>query len=405
MSIGLKEPSDLIAIDGIRLATARAGLYKTVRDDLTLIEISESSTASAVFTRNQFCAAPVRLARAHLDTCSPRLCLINAGNANAGTGSAGINDAIDCCRELSDRKKIRLEEVLPFSTGVIGERLPVEKIIKTIPSCLETLSEDNWLNGAKAIMTTDTIAKGISKKITINGRQINITGIAKGSGMIRPDMATMLAFIGTDALIDQGILDSLLRDIVNKSFNRITVDGDTSTNDACLLIATGKSQVEITTQDEQGFAAFEVAMTGVMQDLARSIIRDGEGISKFVTVDVNGGNNSQECLKVAYNIAHSPLVKTAIFASDPNWGRILAAIGRTDIPALNVEQIDIQLNQVFIVKQGEIDINYSEEKGQQAMNSDELVITVNLHRGDASEKIWTTDLSYEYVKINAEYRT
>lgn len=406
MSVALLSPDKLLPVAGIRLAACSVGIYGTDRTDLALIEIAEGSECSAVFTNNAFCAAPVSIAREHLDLANPRYCLINAGNANAGTGTRGYNDAADCCHILAKRSAVSTNSILPFSTGVIGEYLPVDKITSGIPKLYSILDADKWLDAANAMMTTDTIAKGISESIDINGESITITGIAKGSGMICPDMATMLAFIATDAKIDKALLDEILTEAVHHSFNRITVDGDTSTNDACVLIATGKSDATLFTDyDDQNTRQLREAIRKVSIYLAQSIIRDGEGATKFVTLEVTEGRNEEECMNVAYAVAHSPLVKTALFASDPNWGRILAVVGRSGPNELEIAKISIYINGLCIVSKGEKATDYTEPAGQQAMSSDDIHIRISMARGDAKYTVWTSDLSYDYVKINAEYRT
>ncbi|MCG8324426.1 MAG: bifunctional glutamate N-acetyltransferase/amino-acid acetyltransferase ArgJ [Thiotrichales bacterium] len=405
MSVGLAEPQELLTVDGIRLATASAGLYESGRDDVLLIEFPEDSAVTAVFTRNRFAAAPVTVAREHLAAAASRYCLVNAGNANAGTGNPGIDDARHLCNELAARAGCKADQVLPFSTGVIGERLPVAGIKPVIADCLAGLDAGAWLQGARAIMTTDTRAKGVSRQLTVAGETITVTGIAKGAGMIRPDMATMLAFIGTDTGIDQALLDRLLREAVDASFNRITVDGDTSTNDACLLIATGKSPVSIRHADDESFGKFRDILVELCCQLAQSIVRDGEGATKFVTIRVEQAQSQTECLQLAYTVAHSPLVKTALFASDPNWGRILAAVGRSGLDTLDINAVEIYLNSLCIVRDGGVSREYTEEKGQAAMQEDEITIRIVLNRGTVADQIWTTDLSHDYVRINAEYRT
>ncbi len=404
MSVGLSEPQSLAAIAGIRLAGTSAGIYRQPRTDVFLMEIAPGSSAAAVFTRNRFSAAPVELAKAHLRGQAPRFCLVNSGNANAGTGAAGLADAQACCGHVAQLAGCDVEEVLPFSTGVIGQRLPVENICQAAGRCFDGLTADGWLECARAMMTTDTVAKGISDTLVLGGTELTITGIAKGSGMIRPDMATMLAFVATDAAVDPALLQQWLQAGMEKSFNRITVDGDTSTNDACLLIATGKSGVQIQA-DTPDCGKFRDSLDKVLGFLARAIVRDGEGASKFVTIRVEQGVDRQECLKVAYAIAHSPLVKTAVFASDPNWGRILAAVGRAGIDDLDVSAVEIYLDDVCIVEQGGISASYTEAQGQSVMAGDEILIRVVLNRGVAGELVWTSDLSYDYVRINAEYRT
>lgn len=404
MAVGLTEPTGLYPVAGIKLAACSAGLYAGERLDLALLSLAEGSSCAAVFTRNQFCAAPVDVARRHLQETPPGYLLINAGNANAGTGERGKQDAVRLCQSLAALAGCPATSVLPFSTGVIGEYLPVDRVLEKIPELYASLAEDNWLPAARAIMTTDTVAKAVSRKVTIDGRDVTITGIAKGSGMIRPDMATMLAFITTDVTAGQRILDQVLSNAVEKSFNRISVDGDTSTNDACILAATGQGHCVID-GDSHSLVAFSEAVSAVCVELAQAIVRDGEGATKFITVEVNQGRTRQECLQAAYAIANSPLIKTAFFASDPNWGRILAAIGRAGIEGLNIERVAIFLNDMCIVEGGMRSAGYSEDAGRQIMQQDEILIRVELHRGEVSEIVWTCDLSHEYVRINAEYRT
>ncbi len=404
MAIGLNELPTLYPVDGIRLAVAQAGVCYQGRYDVVLIACDEGTRCAGVYTQNAFCAAPVVIAKQHMANASTRALLINSGNANAGTGDAGMAAAHACCSSTAEALSCQAEQVLPFSTGVIGELLPAEKIQAVLPALASQLDEDQWTAAARAIMTTDTVAKGASVKINIAGKPVTLTGIAKGSGMIRPDMATMLGFIATDAVIEQGLLQDCLKQAVEPSFNRITVDGDTSTNDACMLLASGKSGVEVAV-DSDGYQQFVDTLNALCLQLAQSIIRDGEGVTKFISIVVEQGANQQECLDVAYTIAHSPLVKTAFFASDPNWGRILAAIGRAGLDQLAVDDIAIYLDDVCIVEQGGRAGSYTEEQGQTVMSQEEITIRVCLGRGQASETVWTTDLSYDYVKINAEYRT
>jgi len=356
-----------------------------------------------VFTQNAFCAAPVIVAREHLSQEQPVCLLINTGNANAGTGEAGIHDARLCCESVAKQAGCVPRAVLPFSTGVIGESLPVEKILAGIPDALAQLDEHGWAAAATGILTTDTVPKGASEKIEIDGQAVTITGIAKGAGMIRPDMATMLAFIATDANIGRDSLQDCLSHAVGRSFNRITVDGDTSTNDACVLVATGKGMA--LEPGTQGYTQFSEALTDICARLARAIVRDGEGATRFVTIAVEEGGTTDECLQLAYTIAHSPLVKTALFAGDPNWGRILAAVGRAGLADLDLSQIEIYLDEVCIVRGGGRAADYTEAAGQQVMDRKEVTIRVVLNRGACNEAVWTCDLSYDYVKINAEYRT
>jgi glutamate N-acetyltransferase/amino-acid N-acetyltransferase len=406
MSVGLTQPVALKPVAGIRLGTAAAGIKYTDHQDLVLIEIEPGSQCAAVFTRNAFCAAPVQLAREHLAKTTPRYLVINSGNANAGTGAAGRQSAQASCDAVAVTVGCEPAQVLPFSTGVIGEPLPVAKITAALPRAQAVLAEDNWLPAARAIMTTDTIAKAVSKTLSIAGAEVTITGMAKGSGMIRPDMATMLAFIATDAAVTDNVLDACLRDAVASSFNRITVDGDTSTNDACVLMATGQAgNALIIDTHSEAYASLFSAVSAVCSELAQAIIRDGEGATRFITVDVVAGGTEQESEAVAYTIAHSPLVKTALFAGDPNWGRILAAVGRAGLSDLDISAVNLYLDDVCIVRNGGRDPAYTEAQGQKVMSQSEITIKVSLGRGDASVRVWTCDLSYDYVRINAEYRS
>lgn len=394
----------MLPVKGIRLGTVEAGIRYADRRDLVVIEMAEGSRCAAVFTRNVFCAAPVQLARAHLQQTSPRYLLINTGNANAGTGEQGLLNAERSCEVLAQRVACTPQQVLPFSTGVIGEQLPMPVLEAGIQPALGTLDVDGWEAAAHGILTTDTVTKTCSRQMQVNGKTITLTGIAKGSGMIRPDMATMLSFIATDVDIEVKLLQDALRLAVDKSFNRITVDGDTSTNDACVLMATGCSGVSLAATDS-AWSDFCQMLVELCVELAQAIIRDGEGATKFVTVTVAGGANSVECLAVADAIAHSPLVKTALFASDPNWGRILAAVGRAGVDDLDIARVDLYLGDVRIVCGGDPDPGYSEEQGQQVMSQDEITIRVDLGRGEVEESMWTCDFSYDYVRINAEYRS
>lgn len=393
-------------VAGVRLGVAQAGIKRSDHDDLVVVELAEGTHTGAVFTQNAFRAAPVTIAEAHLsaDGAQPRYLLINTGNANAGTGDAGISVAIACSEALARLTETETEQVLPFSTGVIGELLSAERISAALPAALDDLSDAGWQRAAGAILTTDTRAKLRSVEVELDGQRCTITGIAKGAGMICPNMATMLAFVATDAAIDAALLDSLLKSAVSVSFNRITVDGDTSTNDAVTLSATGQSGIEITAGSEHA-EYFAQALTTLMIELAQDIVRDGEGASKFVEIRVTGGESEGACDQVARTVAHSPLVKTALFASDPNWGRILAAIGRAGLEDLDTDAVSIRLNGVLIAEHGARADSYTEEKGQEAMSPEDLVIEIALKRGDAEAVIWTTDLSYDYVRINAEYRT
>jgi len=398
----------LDVINGLRLGTVSAGIKTEGRKDLVLIELSTGTQCAAVFTQNAFCAAPVTVAKAHLlaSNAGARYLLINTGNANAGTGDPGIQASRACCAAVADAAGVDLENVLPFSTGVIGEPLPVEKITRAIPRAFAELSEQGWRDAAEGILTTDTVPKGMSVRFSCEGRDYTVTGIAKGAGMIRPNMATMLAYIATDMSVDETRLNQILSVAVESSFNRITVDGDTSTNDACVLMATGAAGNELVEDSSSPLcSALENAVEEVCVTLAQALVRDGEGASKFVTVAVNGGATSEECLDVAYTVAHSPLVKTALFASDPNWGRLLAAIGRAGLSELDVDLISVYLNDVLIAENGCRAASYTEQLGVTAMEPGDIVIRIELQRGDSSEQVWTTDLSYDYVRINAEYRT
>ncbi|MGD8884825.1 MAG: bifunctional glutamate N-acetyltransferase/amino-acid acetyltransferase ArgJ [Gammaproteobacteria bacterium] len=401
-----QECSALQAVAGVRVGTAAAGIKYQGRDDLLLMEITEDAEVAAVFTRNAFCAAPVVVAREHIAKSTPRYLLINAGNANAGTGQQGIDDSERCCDAVSELMQCQSEAVLPFSTGVIGEYLPVDRMVENLPQAIGQLEENVWPSAANAIMTTDTVPKGVSRSAVIDGHKVTVSGIAKGAGMVCPNMATLLSFVACDAALSNGLLQQLLKQAVEKTFNRITVDGDTSTNDACVLIATGQSGLPlIHSSDHPAYAQLLQLVTDVLEFLARAIIRDAEGATKLVNVTVKQGKEVSECETVAYTIAHSPLVKTALFASDPNWGRILAAVGRAGIADFEIDKVNIELNGVRIVTAGGRDNGYTEEQGKQAMAQDEIAIEVDLGRGDAEANIWTCDLSYDYVKINAEYRT
>ncbi|WP_300128033.1 bifunctional glutamate N-acetyltransferase/amino-acid acetyltransferase ArgJ [Immundisolibacter sp.] len=405
MAVRLAPPPPLAPIAGVRLATAAAGVRKAGREDLVLLELAVGSTCAAVFTQNAFCAAPVTLAKRHLAGTAPRYLLINSGNANAGTGAAGIEAALACCAALAGAAGCPTEAVLPFSTGVIGEPLPVERITAALPALHGALAADAWNAAAQAIMTTDTVAKGSSVCVSTAAGDITVTGIAKGSGMIHPNMATMLAYVATDAAVPRGLLQRCLERAVAGSFNAITVDGDTSTNDACVLMATGQGPVRVDDLDDAAGQALQEAVEAVCRTLAQAIVRDGEGATKFITVRVGGGRDTAECRQVAYAIARSPLVKTAFFASDPNWGRILAAIGYAGVPQLAIEGVTVHLGDTCIVRGGARDPDYTEAQGQAVMAKDEITVQVALGRGPAEATVWTCDFSYDYVRINAEYRS
>ena len=405
MAVNLPPLPPLHPVAGIRLGTTRATIRKPDRRDLVVIECAPGTLAAAVFTKNRFCAAPVTLARAHLAQALPRALVINTGFANAGTGAEGLDDARRSCAALATVLNCTAHEVLPFSTGVIGDRLPVERVIAGLPGCLGALNERGWEEAAHGIMTTDTLPKGSSRRLTIDGKVVTVTGIAKGSGMICPNMATLLAFVATDAAVPLAILQQVLSTAADESFNCISVDGDTSTNDACVLLATGKSGVEIGAAQGAAYDAFYGAVLGVLAELAQAVVRDAEGATKFITIDVVQGASQADCLEVAHTIAHSPLVKTAFFASDPNWGRILAAVGRARIPQLHVDRVAIYLDDVCIVRNGARAAEYREARGQAVMAKAEIRLRVDLGDGTASARLWTCDLSHEYVRINAEYRS
>ncbi len=406
MAVGLKHITVLENVAGIKLGSAAADIRYQDRDDLLVILADEGSRFAGVFTQNKFSAAPVVISRRHLQGFEPRACLVNAGNANAGTGRQGEQDALDCCQALAQDLGISVESVLPFSTGVIGETLPVDKISGAIPACLANMSADGWVSAAHTIMTTDTVAKGITSKVKLNGGEVTITGITKGSGMICPDMATLLSFVATDACIKKALLQEVLEEVVAESFNRTTVDGDTSTNDSCILIATGKSNhKEITNRDNENYALFYEALKKVFIYLAQAIIRDAEGVTKFVTINVINAASDSDATEAAKTIAHSPLVKTALFASDPNWGRILAALGRAHLSDMDIEKVNLSINGVTVLSMGQVDNAYSEEQGQAVMSQQEINIEVDLALASGKATVWTSDLSHEYIRINAEYRS
>ncbi len=405
MAVGPGTLPGFFPVAGVRLGVASAGIKKPGRKDVVVFELAPGSRVAGIFTQNQFCAAPVTVSRQHLVRTAPRYLLVNTGNANAGTGEQGMKDAVACCRALADNADVSADEVLPFSTGVIGEPLPVDKIVGALPEALANTAENRWAEAARGIMTTDTRPKGASRQVDLGGHTVTISGISKGAGMIRPNMATMLGFIATDARIAPDVLQNLASELGENSFNRITIDGDTSTNDACMLMSSGQySGPEITT-DSPELTPLREALQQVYLDLAQAIVRDGEGATKFVTIDVSGAASQQEALDVAYTVAHSPLVKTALFACDPNWGRILAAVGRAGIPDLDINALEIFLGDVCLVRQGGRADDYSEERGQAVMDQEEITIAIDLKRGDIRETVWTCDFSHDYVTINAEYRT
>ena len=409
MPVNLSAPlaSDLHPIAGIRIGTAEAGIKKLGRKDLTVFLLDEGAAVACVFTQNRFCAAPVQVAREHLAAGSAiRALVINTGNANAGTGADGLVRARRTCATAAQQLGVDAAQVLPYSTGVIMEPLPVERIEAGLPRAIADAAPAQWGNAALAIMTTDTVPKAFSTQLDIGGVRVSITGISKGAGMIRPNMATMLGFLATDACVAPALLPGLVRELAEQSFNRITIDGDTSTNDSFTLIATQRAgNAEITSLASAEGQALVAALAGVARLLAQAIVRDGEGATKFITVQVEGGANGEECRKVAYAIAHSPLVKTAFFASDPNLGRILAAVGYAGIADLDQTLIDLYLDDVLVARQGGRNPDYREEDGQRVMQQAEITVRVLLGRGEARETVWTCDLSHDYVSINADYRS
>ena len=409
MPVKLTAPqaSTLLPVRGVKLGYAEANIRKAQRKDLLVVTLAEGSAVSGVFTQNQFCAAPVTLCKSHLAAKQGiRALLVNTGCANAGTGEQGLQAAQQSCAALAGLLGLNAEQILPFSTGVILEPLPVGKLISALPTALANLNENNWLAAAEAIMTTDIVAKATSRRLLIDGQAVTITGMSKGSGMIHPNMATMLGYIATDAKVAAEVLQDLVRDAANKSFNRITIDGDTSTNDCCLLIATGQAPLaEITESRGELFAKLKQAVFEVCMDVAQAIVRDGEGATKFISVQIEGGRDEAECKLAAYAIAHSPLVKTAFFASDPNLGRIQAAVGYAGIDDLDQNLIEMHLDDVHVVTKGGRNPSYREEDGQRVMKGSEITVRVGLGRGTASDTVWTCDFSYDYVKINADYRS
>ena len=403
--------ADLYPVPGVRWGIAEAGIRKANRKDLAVLLLDEGASVGAVFTQNRFCAAPVQICREHLaknagQSFGIRAMLINTGNANAGTGADGLGRALSSCIALARELNLAPEQILPFSTGVIMEPLPHERIAAGLPAALRDAKENNWGNAAEAIMTTDTVAKAFSRRITLGGVPVTITGISKGAGMIRPNMATMLGFMATDACVSQALMGELAKALAEGSFNRVTVDGDTSTNDSFVVVASNQARhAPITSLDSADGQALRAAMMGIAKQLAQAIVRDGEGATKFITITVEDGKTSDECRKVAYAIAHSPLVKTAFFASDPNLGRILAAVGYAGIDDLEQTCIDLYLDDVLVAKNGGRYPGYVEADGQRVMQQSEITVRVVLGRGVASDTVWTCDLSYDYVKINADYRS
>lgn len=413
VNYAIPQTQDLLSVPGVRIGVTEAGIRKAHRKDLTVFLLDEGSVVGAVFTQNRFAAAPVQVCRDHLvGGQAIRAMVINTGNANAGTGEPGLAHARQTAQALALALRVKHEQVLPFSTGVIMEPLPLDRLLAGLPAAVteaggpQGSSAGQWLKAAEGIMTTDTVAKAISRQLVIGGKRVTVSGIAKGAGMIRPNMATMLGFVATDAVMDPALMNELAKRLADRSFNRVTVDGDTSTNDSFVVVATGKAaHAPIVDLDSGDGAALLALMTEVAQFLAHAIVRDGEGATKFITVRIEGGRSSQECLQAAYAIAHSPLVKTAFFASDPNLGRILAAVGYAGITDLDPSTLDLHLGDVHVVRGGGRHPDYREEDGQRVMKGSEILVRVGLGRGDVAETVWTCDLSHDYVTINADYRS
>ena len=398
--------AQLTPVPGLQLGYAQAGIKKPGRKDVLVLKLAPGATVAGVFTTNRFCAAPVQVSKDHLAGTQPIVALVvNTGNANAGTGEAGLANANATCAALAKLLGCEANQILPFSTGVILEPLPLEKLVAGLPAAIANLNEDRWFDAAEAIMTTDTQPKAASRIVTIAGKRVTMTGISKGAGMIKPNMATMLGFMACDAKISQPVLKTLVKQAADASFNCITIDGDTSTNDSFMLMATGAGELEITDTTSADYHALAEAVIGLSQELAQMIVRDGEGATKFITVRVEQGRDVEECRKIAYAIGHSPLVKTAFFASDPNLGRILAAIGYAGVNDLDVNQINLYLDDVWVAKQGGRNPDYQEHDGQRVMKQSEITVRVTLARGEATATIWTCDLSHDYVSINADYRS
>lgn len=404
MAVNLTEPEVLLPVPGVRIASGRSGIKDTPRDDLALAVFAPGTVVSGVYTQSAFAAPPVQLARDH--QASTLAWIINSGNANAATGAPGRQDALDICHTVAVQLGLTKDQVQPFSTGVIGERLDIAKMRSAIPELVDSLNNDGWLAFGKAIMTTDTVVKAASATVNLDGAEVVLTGVAKGSGMIKPNMATMLGYIACDAPIAAGMLDQMVVEIANASFNRITVDGDTSTNDCFMLAATGQCDITpITSDEDPRYTDLQNALSDVAKTLAQAIVRDGEGATKFVTITVIGGRNREECLEVAYTVAESPLVKTALFAGDANWGRFCMAIGRANVEGLAPETVSLWLDGVQVAAKGLMSDQYTEMAGSQVLSQDEFEVRIDLGRGYACETVWTTDLSYEYIRINAEYRS
>ncbi|WP_298406140.1 bifunctional glutamate N-acetyltransferase/amino-acid acetyltransferase ArgJ [Janthinobacterium sp.] len=412
MAVNSPKPvaADLKAVAGIEIGVAEAGIKKPNRKDLLVLKLAPTATVAGVFTLNRFCAAPVQIAKANLAAVTAgaapiRALLVNTGNANAGTGESGLADAQASCAALAELLGCTPQQILPFSTGVILEPLPVQRLVAGLPQAVSALTSDNWFSAAEAIMTTDTQPKAGSRSVSIGGHAVTLTGISKGAGMIKPNMATMLGFLAFDATVAQPVLDQLVKQAADKSFNCITIDGDTSTNDSFMLVATGAGSLVVDSIDSPHYAQLAAAVTELSTFLAQAIVRDGEGATKFMTVTVEDGRNVEECRKIAYSIAHSPLVKTAFFASDPNLGRILAAIGYAGVDDLDVGQLNLYLDDVWVAKNGGRNPDYQEQDGQRVMQQSEITIRVKLARGAATATLWTCDLSHDYVSINADYRS
>ena len=398
--------SNLKPVAGFECGYAQAGIKKPGRKDVLVMRLAEGATVAGVFTTNRFCAAPVQVAKMHLAGAKPiRALVINTGNANAGTGEAGLTNAHATCDALAKLLGCDAQQILPFSTGVILEPLPVDKLIAGLPAAIANLQTDNWLHAAEAIMTTDTQPKAASRSVMIAGKSVTLTGISKGAGMIKPNMATMLGYIACDAAVPQSLLEELVKHAANQSFNCITIDGDTSTNDSFILMATGAGELQIHDAASAEYAALRDVITELAQELAQMIVRDGEGATKFITIKIEQGQSEEECKKIAYAIGHSPLVKTAFFASDPNLGRILAAIGYAGVHDLDVAKLNLYLDDVWVAKNGGRHPDYREEQGQRVMQQSEITVRVTLARGTAHATIWTCDLSHDYVSINADYRS
>lgn len=406
MAVGDVTMPHMHVVQGVKIGSAAAYIRYPNRRDLVIFEFSEGTNVAGVFTQNAFCAAPVQLCKQHLAIGNSRYLVINTGNANAATGTLGLQNAEATCLKMAELAQVNAFEVLPFSTGVIGEQLPMPRLLSGLQPALDSLQDNAWEDAVIGIMTTDTTPKGASEQFELNGVTYSMTGISKGAGMIRPNMATMLSFVATDLPISREMVQQLLNTTVMHSFNRITIDGDTSTNDACIFAATGSAGgVEITSTADAGYAVVLAVLTRIMMRLAQLIVRDGEGATKFITVAVEGGANTQECCDVAYSIAESPLIKTALFASDPNWGRIVMAVGKAGVPQLDVNKVQVWLGDVQICRDGGAAEDYTETAGAEVMSQSEITIRVDLGRGQAKDTVYTCDLSYDYVKINADYRS